>query len=97
MAVTGQRGAQRPAPGNVTGTTFYRQQREQEARKRAEDNPVDAEAIRREAFEAGHATGWEQAIEWIITRMIDVGLDPDILVVGDVEHQDDDDDEPVED
>lgn len=34
---TGQRGAQRPAPGNTTGMTFYRQQREQqEARKRAE-------------------------------------------------------------
>lgn len=37
MSATGQRGAQRPAPGNTTGMRFYQAQREQqEARKRAE-------------------------------------------------------------
>jgi hypothetical protein len=32
---TGQRGAQRPAPGNLTGGVFYRQQREQAAKQKA--------------------------------------------------------------
>ena len=32
---TGQRGAQHPAPGNVTGMTFYKQQREQAAKRKA--------------------------------------------------------------
>jgi hypothetical protein len=38
---TGQRGAQRPAPGNTTGMTFYRQQREQDLKRN------QAEAARR--------------------------------------------------
>lgn len=41
MPATGQRGAQRPAPGNLTGGVFYRQQREQEAKRK------QAEAVRR--------------------------------------------------
>jgi hypothetical protein len=89
MAVTGQRGAQRPAPGNMTGVTFFKQQREQEAKQKAAVEPADIETIRRQAFEAGHATGWEQAVEWIMGRMTDIGLDPDILVMGDDEPGDD--------
>jgi hypothetical protein len=61
---TGTRGAQRPAPGNVTGMRFYRQQREQDAkRKLAEQRPEDIAEIRkaawRDGFDAGYIAGWD--------------------------------------
>lgn len=40
---TGQRGAQRPAPVNTTGMTFYRQQREQEIKRKQADAARRAE------------------------------------------------------
>ena len=43
-------------------------------------------AIRAAAYRDGHSAGWDagwdRAINFVIARMTDVGLDPDILAVG---------------
>jgi hypothetical protein len=77
---TGTRGSQRPAPGNTTGMTFFRQQREQEARKRAEDNPVDVAEVRKEAYAAAWEPAFTAGAEWAFGVLRDAGVDVDAVL-----------------
>ena len=61
---TGQRGAQRPAPGNVTGQTFYRQQREQAAKKKAEE--TDWYKV---GFDAGFDFGFDAGVQTVLKQL----------------------------
>lgn len=93
MAVTGQRGSHRPHPGDTTGMTSYRKQRDQHARKRAEDNP-DAAEIRAQAYAAGFDAAWEPAFlaGWnaLAELLTEAGIDVDAVLALD-------DDEPGDD
>lgn len=79
--------ASRVSPRNRTGQIYARQHADKAARDAV--STVDIHEVQRLAREAGFSEGWDAAIAWIIDRMTDAGLDPDILVAAD--------DEPAED
>ena len=60
----GQRGAHRPAPGNVTGLRFYQQQREQAAKRKAED--ADWYKV---GFDAGFDFGYEAGVQAVLKQL----------------------------
>lgn len=66
---TGQRGAQRPAPGNVTGTTFYKQQRELAARKKAEDTDWY-----KTGWNAGFDFGYDAGVQAVLKQLVAEGV-----------------------
>ena len=66
---TGARGAQRPAPGNVTGLKFYQQQREQAAKRKAED--VDWYKV---GFDTGFDYGYEAGVQAVLKQLTDAGV-----------------------
>jgi hypothetical protein len=72
---TGQRGASRPNPGDTTGMTFFRQQRDQDAKRKLADQGHDDDEARKQVFsagfDAGHDAGWSAAVKWI-TENFDV-------------------------
>jgi hypothetical protein len=86
---TGPRGSHPVSPRDVTGRRSRELLREKAAREAAASEVIDLAAIKRRAFEDGHSAGWDAAISWVIEKMTDVGVDPDILVVADDDHQDD--------
>jgi len=90
---TGPRGSAPVSPRDLTGRKARDLLREKQAREAASNEVIDLAAIKRRAFEDGRSAGWDAAIEWVITRMTEAGIDPDILAMaGDDEHQDDDED-----
>jgi hypothetical protein len=80
---TGTRWAGRANPRDLTAKRQQALLKERAAREAAASDVIDIAAIKRRAYEAGHSAGWDQAIEFVIGRMTEVGLDPDILAVGD--------------
>jgi hypothetical protein len=66
---TGQRGAQRPAPGNVTGMTFYKQQREQAAKRKAEE--TDWYKV---GWNAGFDFGYDAGVQAVLKQLQDDGV-----------------------
>ena len=78
---TGQRWAGKANPRDLTATR-QRQLLAEHAAREAAANEIDLAAIKLRAFELGHAVGWDAAIAWVIAKMTDVGVDPDILVVA---------------
>ena len=79
--------ASRVSPRTITGRRYAELHAEAEARKAAAS--VDINEVQRQAREAGFSDGWDAAIAWVTARMVDVGVDPDILVVADDEPGDD--------
>lgn len=90
MTTTGQRGGQRPHPGNTTGMAFYRQQRDQDAKRKAEAQTVDLAEIRRQARMDGIRQGFENGADWAFGILRDAGVDVDAVLALDA-------DEPGED
>lgn len=78
---TAQRGTAPVSPRDITGRRYRELQREKAAREAMAD--VDIDQLRAQAREAGWSEGWDAAIAWIIGRMDEAGLDPDILVADD--------------
>jgi len=69
MATTGQRGAQRPAPGNVTGLKFYQQQREQAAKQKAAG--TDWYKV---GFDTGFDFGYDTGVQVVLKQLADSGV-----------------------
>jgi hypothetical protein len=94
MTQTGNRWASgSKKPGDFTGTQGVRLREKIRADQKAREDiaSIDVAAIRESGRQAGFSQGWDAAIAWVIEKMTDVGVDPDILVVADDdEHQDDD-------
>ena len=90
MAQTGQRGSHPVSPRDITGRRSRELLRQKAEREKAASEVIDVSEIRRESYMAGHSAGWDAAIAWVIERMTEIGLDPDILALDDDEHQDDD-------
>jgi uncharacterized protein related to proFAR isomerase len=75
--------ASRVSPRNITGRRYAELHAEQEAKRAAAS--IDISEIQLRAREEGFSQGFDAAIAWVTTRMIDAGLDPDILVAADDE------------
>jgi hypothetical protein len=87
-SLAGDRSRRARSPRDITGREYARLHAEQEAKRAAAT--VDIHEVQRLAREAGFSDGWDAAIAWVTARMVDVGVDPDSLVVAD-------DDEPGDD
>jgi len=78
------RGTRPSSPGNLTARIFNDNQRKAEAAKRAKDNPVDAEEIRRtalaEGIDAGFDRGWDAGYAAALQQFRDAGLDVDAVL-----------------
>jgi hypothetical protein len=53
---------------------------DQQAREEAAS--IDIPALKRDEYLRGFDAGWDSATTWITEKMTEAGLDPDILVVG---------------
>lgn len=53
-------------PGDLTGQRFAQNQARIEAEKRVRENPpVDIEAVRHTAYEAGREAGFSEGVRWV--------------------------------
>jgi hypothetical protein len=96
MQQTGQRGVQKPHPGNTTGMAFYRQQREQEAKRAAASQVVDLAAVRESAHAEGFEAGFVRGGEWAFEQLASAGIDVDAVLALQLDTDDQADDEPGE-
>lgn len=79
-SLAGDRSRRARNPRDITGRRYAELQAEADARKSAAT--ADIREVQRRSREAGYSDGWDAAIGWVIERMTDAGLDPDILVAN---------------
>jgi hypothetical protein len=86
---TGNRWEGNANPRDLTRSRQQQLLREHEARKRAQDNPVDVAAIRKEAYAAAFEPAFQAGAEWAFGVLREAGVDVDAVLALDDEPGDD--------
>jgi uncharacterized MAPEG superfamily protein len=80
-SLAGDRSHRARNPRDITGRRYAEQQREQEARQRAEEaGPVSVAAIRQEAVKRPHAEAFEAGAAWAFETIANAGVDVDAVL-----------------